>query len=734
MDAGGTKRLRAVRIVHPGAYRLLGPAVLALLTGVFFWKILFTTEYTWLENPDLAYQVLPWWEFQAREIHARRLPLWDPYHWAGQPLLAQGQPGAAYPLNWLLFALPLDNGALSRSLLHWYFALIHFLAALNCYLLCRDRGRTPVASVFAGALFAFGGYVGTVDWPQMLNGAIWAPLVFLFQWRSIEGRNQLASAVTSGFFLGFCWLSGHHQAPLFISLAWVLFWLLSFVGWGPHRRLFGAAALSLLCAALTSGLQTLPAYEYGRLAKRWVSAPEPVTWEQKVPYSVHREFSLPPSSLIGIVLPMFLKQTNPFLGVAGAAAAVSALLIVSPRPWPFAVLAASGLVLALGAYTPIHGLLYAFMPMVDKARSPSMAIILFSLGAAGLAARGLDALQETESWRRLVLLSRACLIYGLSLLGLLVGFSLAGKAGWDERWTLSALAALGLAWLLYFRPSWVAPAVLAISIWELSLVCGYAWPSRYDSERAIFLRHIPAAQPVAEYLRSLPQLVRVEVDADAVPFNFGDVFGISQSNGYLASLTKNITELETHTPRTQSLLAVTHFVGRAARRPEQQLVFEAGELRVFKNPDVLPRVRLLHRLQQVPDMEAMRRFIADPKKDLAATGAMTAEPPELEECLADERVEIERWAPGEVALRIRAGCRAMLVLAETYYPGWRARMDGRKTEVYEMYGCLRGVVVERGEHRVELRYEPLSVWIGGVCTAIGFVLQTLFLGRVLNHN
>ena len=48
----------------------LGPALLLLITSLFYWKLIATDQYTWLDSPDLAYQVLPWWHDQAREWHA----------------------------------------------------------------------------------------------------------------------------------------------------------------------------------------------------------------------------------------------------------------------------------------------------------------------------------------------------------------------------------------------------------------------------------------------------------------------------------------------------------------------------------------------------------------------------------------------------------------------------------------------------------------------------------------
>ncbi len=75
--------------------------LLAIVT-LFYWRLTFTHQYTWMDNPDVAYQVLPWFQLQAREWHAGHFPMWDPTGWGGQTLFGQAQPGAAYPPNWIL--------------------------------------------------------------------------------------------------------------------------------------------------------------------------------------------------------------------------------------------------------------------------------------------------------------------------------------------------------------------------------------------------------------------------------------------------------------------------------------------------------------------------------------------------------------------------------------------------------------------------------------------------------
>jgi hypothetical protein len=58
---------------------LAGPVLLLLICIGFYWKTVLTDQYTYLESPDLANQVLPWLRMQATELHRWDIPLWDPY-------------------------------------------------------------------------------------------------------------------------------------------------------------------------------------------------------------------------------------------------------------------------------------------------------------------------------------------------------------------------------------------------------------------------------------------------------------------------------------------------------------------------------------------------------------------------------------------------------------------------------------------------------------------------------
>jgi MYXO-CTERM domain-containing protein len=66
-------------------------------------------------------------------------------------------------------------------------------------------------------------------------------------------------------------------------------------------------------------------------------------------------------------------------------------------------------------------------------------------------------------------------------------------------------------------------------------------------------------------------------------------------------------------------------------------------------------------------------------------------------------------------------CRGILVLSDTHYPGWTATVDGHPANILEVYGGLRGVIAERGAHRIEMRYRPVSVYAGAALSLLGLI-------------
>lgn len=70
---------------------------------------------------------------------------------------------------------------------------------------------------------------------------------------------------------------------------------------------------------------------------------------------------------------------------------------------------------------------------------------------------------------------------------------------------------------------------------------------------------------------------------------------------------------------------------------------------------------------------------------------------------------IRSWKPGRVEVDLRAPSPGVLVLHDTYYPGWVATLDGTAVPILRADTLFRGVEVPAGDHRVVFEYKPLSL-------------------------
>jgi len=712
-----------MNLVKQGARALLYPALLALIVVGFYWKLVLTKQFTWLESPDLVYQTMPWFAVQARAWQQGVFPAWDPYIYGGQPLLAQLSPGAAYPLNWLLFLLPLRDGYPRVGYLHWYFVITHLIGALSCYALCRSLKRSQGAAMVAGVAFGLGGAVAAIDWPHLLQGAVWAPLVFLFLLKAVNGRRPYTSAALSGLFLGLCWLAGHHQVPLFFTLAAAGVWIAEIFRRGAvDWKCLRLAVLSALVAVLASGLQTLPAYEYGKLARRFVSDGPSLGWRQPVPYTMHRDYSTPPSTLIGVVVPGVFRNTNPHLGfmVVSLALLAAAAYWRHPHVRLFAGVAVGGVLLALGPHSVVHGVLYAVVPLVEKARSPSMAMAVFSLGAAVLASYGLDgtSLGRNRAW--LARLRLALAVVGLAVLLIFFGILTARRMSFEieERVCLAgffALAAAAVLGLTRPRGALAACAVL-LALLEIGNTSGFAFVHRDEAQRAVFLRQLSENRDILAFLRRQTGAFRVELDGDQIPYNYGDWNGIDTFNGYVTGLPASIIRFDLYAARTRMLYGNRYSLRKKPDLPDQREVFSgASGMKVYENPGAFPRVWTVHDAIRIPETEfEIQRIMADQNFDLARRTFLATPAPRLESCTGkDETGPVERGL-NHVVIDVNMACTGMLVASENMFPGWRATVDGAPAELHAAYTTLRGVVAPAGRHRIEMRYRPLWLYAGAV--------------------
>ena len=88
------------------------------------------------------------------------------------------------------------------------------------------------------------------------------------------------------------------------------------------------------------------------------------------------------------------------------------------------------------------------------------------------------------------------------------------------------------------------------------------------------------------------------------------------------------------------------------------------------------------------------------------------------------QARITRYTNQNVVIQTALNGSGILVLADSYYPGWRVYVDGKEQEIRRANLFFRGVPLSAGKHVVEFRYEPRSF-------VLGLFLSVIFLTAVI---
>jgi len=163
---------------------------------------------------------------------------------------------------------------------------------------------------------------------------------------------------------------------------------------------------------------------------------------------------------------------------------------------------------------------------------------------------------------------------------------------------------------------------------------------------------------------------------------------------------------------------------------DHTLAYRSEDLAVYLNHDALPRVFVVHSARAVPDDAQTLRILREPAFDplvevlLAAEQVGTGQPPTM----GADKAELLTYDTGRIAVEVQAATDGYLVLTDTWYPGWRARVDGQESPVLRADLIFRAVQVPAGEHMVEFTYAPGSFRVGlWVSAAALFVLSGLWV-------
>jgi hypothetical protein len=104
-------------------------------------------------------------------------------------------------------------------------------------------------------------------------------------------------------------------------------------------------------------------------------------------------------------------------------------------------------------------------------------------------------------------------------------------------------------------------------------------------------------------------------------------------------------------------------------------------------------------------------------KELSARKSAALESEELNPVL------IREYYPTRITLQTQRPTEGLLLLRETFYPGWKAFIDKTEVEIQRANYIQRAVKIPKGEHVVQFRYEPTSYKLGLFLTLLTLLIS-----------
>jgi len=231
--------------------------VYTALFAVFSFLV-FLPQYTsakiiaWL---DTAYYFLPFRMLTGELVKKCVIPLWNPYIYCGNPLLANMQSAVFYPMSVFFYVFSPVFAVKAITFITFFMAAFFFYSFLRLYKLSEE------GSFLGGFLFAFTVYM-TVKAVEMadLHTMIWAPAILYFVKKNAAGGRNFDLALMA-ITLMMSFLGGHLQVFSYVYILFAAFYFFENISAG-NKNIFGRFAAVNAALLAVVFIQALPTLEF----------------------------------------------------------------------------------------------------------------------------------------------------------------------------------------------------------------------------------------------------------------------------------------------------------------------------------------------------------------------------------------------------------------------------------------------------------------------------------------
>lgn len=673
------------------------------------------------------------WRWLVIEVERRQiLPLWNPYNLAGTPLLANFQSGSFYPLNILFMYLPFHTA--------WSYLIFlePLLVGIFSYLYLSNLRLSKPARLLGAITFSFCGFsVSWLEWGTVIHTALWLPLILLSIDKmvlSTKSKNLFLWSLTYIFSLIFSFFAGHLQTFFYLSTFSLVYFSTRWFQFDKSGRILSIYLILNVVFAVLTSIQWIPTLQLISLSARnidldWHFHGWFIPWEHLIQFAAPDFFGNP------VTLNYFgVWNWAEFVGYVGILPLILAFFALFFRRDKKTLFFGIAFFLSLIFALPTFFAKLPFIlqiPLVDTSQ-PTRLLFITDFSLAVLAALGFDRFIKSAKG----------IFYPVGFVGLIFAM-LWGFVSFGSDYLSVEHLSVAKQNLIFPTAMFVA-SIGVISFYLLSRrflkrkdlkeVAAYLFVVvvafdllRFGLKFNPFTKQeylFPSTSSIKYLQKNIGHHRFMTSDSRILAPNFAVAYKLQSIDGYDPLYLMRYGELIAASERGNAnisppfgfnriinphnyssaftdLLGVKYVLSLSDINTHNHIkVFQEGETKIYENKRVLPRTFFVRNVTSVKTKEeAMAALydLRDSLDEIAVVEGIDRNPVEFNVGTA----EIIKYEENRINIETKNDGDGFLVLTDSFYPTWKAEIDGKEVEIYLTDFNFRGIVVPSGIHKIE---------------------------------
>jgi len=681
---------------------------------------------------DPVRQQYPWRELVIQSLKIGQKPLWNPYNFSGTPLLASFQSAVYYPLNIIFFIFDFING--------WQILIMSqlFLTSLFMYFFLKNEKLSFLSAIFGSLIFTFSGFsLVWLEWGTIISTTLWLPLVLLATKKIINFnfvKSKKIFLIFWSFILTFSFtasfLAGHLQVFFYLLFFWFLYAVYLILSSKYRIKSILILFFSLIIFLIIASIQWQPTLEFINLSARnidqadWNKLGWFIPWQHLIQFFAPDYFGNPVTLNYWSVFNY--AEFVGFIGIIPLVLFFNIFKKISSKIIFYFSIAIISLSFALP--TPWAKLPYILKLPLLSTSQPTRLLFIVDFCLAILAAIGLERfLQKKISWIAILLLGVVITVLSgftfIASRGLIPNFVIVNyQIALRNLFLPLVFFVIVLFILLINQLTKIKAKYLGVILILLTIIDLFRFGWKFNP--TVKKDWIFPTTKTIDFLKQDTEIFRVEaIDKEILPPNFAASYHLSTISGYdpiyLLRYGQLIAAEERGQPNINppfgfnriinpqqynnqivDLLNVKYVLSLSnLQSPKLSLVFTEGQTKTYLNKNYFPRVFLVNSAIKVSsDQEAIDKMF-DSSINLKNTAIVYDEIIlDTSQLNKNETTQINSYENNRVEINVSCDKTRLLILTDSFYPTWKATIDGKQEKIYLSDYNFRGVVCPPGKH------------------------------------